>query len=461
VKVLFSFDTEDFITPESDGIIRTIAEMLERRGMRATFGITADKARSLWTRGRKDVIDALKRHDVQYHANTHLIFPPTTETLTRMGWDEGVDFVTDTERHGVEDVSEVFGRRPVAWIRCGGNWDPREVYGMHLLGIRVHLPSRCVLPPEGRPSWYVNVLHARYDMSIERYFRSDLKLGDMKREFWQAAKRLSGTTLPIALAAHPCMFSTSVFWDVHNARRRGVFLPKHLWTPAPTLPLGETRRRLGILDEIARFVTGLKGCEIVTAADILPSHVEDNCWLTTRRLQETAGALRRDFNYQRIGRGYASVADIFAMLSLALTRWGVDGKLPARVPVRRVLGPPEPARKLLAAFQAPLAQVVSACAGVESEIALHHRLPSAVSVGERKVPPASFLWAMANALGKLASGRAGPVAFAPQTPYPRCKEEMFRRIKIETFQVATSVRPGAIVKYSHQQTWTLRPAVAV
>src|SRR5689334_10538660 len=71
IYVALWFDTEDYILQQDDDAAKRIAELLTSLGIRATFKVVGEKARVLDQRGRRDVIAALKKHDIGYHSNTH------------------------------------------------------------------------------------------------------------------------------------------------------------------------------------------------------------------------------------------------------------------------------------------------------------------------------------------------------------------------------------------------------
>jgi peptidoglycan/xylan/chitin deacetylase (PgdA/CDA1 family) len=75
VYVVLWFDTEDYIDPIADDAALRIAQDLDRLGVRATFKVVGEKARTLEARGRRDVIRALSLHDIGYHAENHSIAP--------------------------------------------------------------------------------------------------------------------------------------------------------------------------------------------------------------------------------------------------------------------------------------------------------------------------------------------------------------------------------------------------
>ena len=58
-RIVFSFDTEDFVSPHSDDMAKSLAETLARNGLRGSFCMVASRARALVERGRTDVLDEL------------------------------------------------------------------------------------------------------------------------------------------------------------------------------------------------------------------------------------------------------------------------------------------------------------------------------------------------------------------------------------------------------------------
>src|SRR5438309_11626239 len=85
VDVILWFDTEDYLLPADDDASKRLAEMLAERNIRATFKLVGEKARVLEKRGRRDVIAALKKHDLGYHANFHSVHPAPSEYLADCG----------------------------------------------------------------------------------------------------------------------------------------------------------------------------------------------------------------------------------------------------------------------------------------------------------------------------------------------------------------------------------------
>ena len=78
-KVVFFFDTEDFIQPRSADAIRDMANVLESEGVKGHFAMVGYLGKKLVDWRRFDVIDALKNHHVGTQTLYHSLHPNITE----------------------------------------------------------------------------------------------------------------------------------------------------------------------------------------------------------------------------------------------------------------------------------------------------------------------------------------------------------------------------------------------
>src|SRR5437762_1880376 len=104
IRILLWFDTEDYLLRSDDDAILRLATFLTRRRIRAIFKLVGEKARVLARRGRRDVIQALRRHEIGYHTDFHSVHPTPAEYLSALGWDEGVAEFLRREGPGYRDV---------------------------------------------------------------------------------------------------------------------------------------------------------------------------------------------------------------------------------------------------------------------------------------------------------------------------------------------------------------------
>src|SRR5207253_3169867 len=158
VYVILWFDTEDYILPASDDAARRVADWLSGENIRGTFKVVGEKARTLERRGRTDVIDALKKHEIGYHSNFHSVQPTPAMYLSNLGWDEGVAEFDRRERPGYDDVHRVFGVAPSCYGQPGSSWGPQVFGAMKKWGMEIYLDAGPHVSLDGKPHYYGGAL---------------------------------------------------------------------------------------------------------------------------------------------------------------------------------------------------------------------------------------------------------------------------------------------------------------
>ena len=148
VDVILWFDTEDYLSPADDDACKRLAEMLTQRHIRATFKVVGEKARVLERRGRRDVIEALKKHDIGFHANFHSVHPAPTEYLADCGLLDGMAEFERREGGGAADVRRIFAKDTlVCYGQPGSSWAPQAIAALKNMESR--LPGRRVTSTKG------------------------------------------------------------------------------------------------------------------------------------------------------------------------------------------------------------------------------------------------------------------------------------------------------------------------
>ena len=105
-------DVEDIFNPPelgNDDSIKQLATILTEEGLRANFMVIGDRALLLKERGRKDVIESLKPHEVGLHTRSAR-HPEVPEYVAGKSWEEGVAECLKREREGTEIIRDVFGK---------------------------------------------------------------------------------------------------------------------------------------------------------------------------------------------------------------------------------------------------------------------------------------------------------------------------------------------------------------
>src|SRR5262249_12937930 len=158
VYVILWFDTEDYILPASDNATLRIAQFLTREAIRAVFKVVGERARSFEKRNRKDIIDALKKHEIGYHSHWHSVQPTPAMYLSDLGWDDGVAEFDRREKPGYDDVKRIFGTTPTCYGQPGSSWGPQSYGAMRKWGMEVYLDAGNHVRLDDKPYYYCGVL---------------------------------------------------------------------------------------------------------------------------------------------------------------------------------------------------------------------------------------------------------------------------------------------------------------
>src|SRR5438105_3359489 len=255
VYVILWFDTEDYILPASDDAALRVAEFLSREKVRATFKVVGEKARTLEARGRRDVIDALKKHEIGYHSNFHSVQPTPAMYLSNLGWDDGVAEFDRRERPGVDDIRRIFGTAPTCYGQPGSSWAPQSYGALRKWGMGVYLDSGSHVGLADRPFYYGGVLTL---YKLAHTLRANINRADQLKQaedqFLAARQHLLGDGGGVvSIYYHPCEFVHKQFWDAVNFRN-GANPPRDQWKlPAAKSP-EESQAAYDVFDRYVQFI---------------------------------------------------------------------------------------------------------------------------------------------------------------------------------------------------------------
>ena len=220
--VVVYFAVEDYIVPKKeniDGIPKWLAETMTEVGVPGTFCVIGKKARVLERRGRQDVIDAMRKHDIGMHTNYGSIHPTITEMLENSDWETGVEKMIQNEFGGIEDIERVFNKQVSIFARHGGSYGPQLVYALGKKGIGY--ATSPVFLPDHNPIWFCNNLNFSavniYNKFDNVYYKDDLfnpVFEKMREEFPKMIEQNRGGVIAL-FGAHPCKIRSKQFWDIN------------------------------------------------------------------------------------------------------------------------------------------------------------------------------------------------------------------------------------------------------
>ena len=426
IDVILWFDTEDYLLPADDDADKRLAELLTQRHIRATFKVVGEKARVLEKRGRQDVIDALRKHEIGYHANFHSVHPAPAEYLADCGLLDGIQEFVRREGRGAEDVRRIFHVPSlVCYGQPGSSWAPQAMAALGACGIAnngipCYVDSGHHVGVGGVPFWYDGTLTV-YDIGknetrMDLWAEGGLERG--QKAFAAIAQRLASESGGlISIYYHPCEWVHQEFWDSVNFKR-GANPPRELWKPPRQRAAEQTDAAFARFAQYIDFIRNQTGLKFITAHD-LPDLYPDPVRSDGASQEQVADLAKRILSPQfsglddvKIGETIFSPADQFALLAFALgsaidhsRNQSVERPSSIRIPPG-LLGPdaspPEPAtaRKL------PWLTFRDTLLDVRDFLQMNRRMPPRVFIGADAIPPADFVPAMAEAFLHLQdSGR--------------------------------------------------------
>ncbi len=464
-KLIFSFDSEDYITPEAADAELWWAEAMTRHGFTACVCVVAELARALHERGRTDLLTAWQAHEIAYHTDFHSRPPTPAQYLDGYGWDDGITEFLRREAKGVHDLAALTGQHPSAFCKPGNSWGPQACVAMARMGIPVFCDSPFLWDDDPtRPMWYAGQLLTSYHCHFDGYFDApEGRLDRMKADFEERLARHDGGYL--VMYTHPCRLVTADFWDAVNFSD-GRNPPRAQWRPAPLRPPEEIEGMKRDFDAFLAWVATLPGVEPATwhslsadyrehAARILP---RATVLELLRRQHEALDAVVLE------GESF-SPAEIFGLGVSLFAGDGAPERLPDMVPLRRLLGPKEASlERPDTGLEATRGALQAALAQAYEFVRERGRVPASALLGRANVGPGSLLKALAR------------LAREPEAPYrPTDRLTLDTGVELPRFAFTPpmtglnfkgtwTVFPPAfegknVARMARYQAWTAKPAL--
>ncbi len=454
-KLILSFDTEDFVTPESDDALLMLATELHKHGREGCFALVGDKLRALLARGRRDVIEALRAHEIDYHSNDHHFFPLQAPLLEEMSWEDGLRWAIEHEARGVELVEQTFGDRPVAYIKADSHWTPPTLCAYRRLGIEVY-SSRHFAAADPQPYRYMNLQCLPYAGMLDAFIAregtpeqlADAALAEVQSKLGAAGEH------PVVYGTHPCMWVCEKFYDVHNVKRRGHPPAKAKWQPAPLLPPERIERNRKFL---RRFLDGLDAAGVaqMSYAELRSGARPDTFPRLRGGLEGLCRQVLKRFAATTAGGKTFSAAELLAMLCWVIARHG-EGD-PGQPPLRHPLGPIETPRTLAAPLPVCGRALQGAAQYADRHISETGHIPAGVDVGGHHFPAGPLLMALAEGYLRLSEGKK--LGCSPLRVMPDCPEEqsLLEGQRIGAWSLPPDFHPARLLEWGRLQSWTLAP----
>ncbi len=465
VYVTLWFDTEDFILPASDDAAMQLASFLHENGIKATFKVVGEKARTLERRGRQDVIAALRQHDIGYHSNWHSIHPTPAERLSRMGWEEGVREFDRSERAGFEDVRRIFGQEPVCYGQPGSSWTPQAYAVLRQWGVGLYLDESRHLGLNQEPFWYGGILNVlnlgKNVIRVELRQAEDLETARSRFEEISSGLRAQGGGL-VSIYYHPCEFVHEEFWDAVNFAR-GANPPRRQWKLPPTKTAAAIDESFKNFRDFMTFLKSRPEVKFAAGRELLALYPDESLRrsFSKQEILELAQAMQEEINFQRRADFALSAAEVFSLLNRFLSAFLKEGKIPEQGYFEFNYGPPRRTQEAASLVSIGWKQFFSSCRDVQDGLEKSHQISAEIWMGANPLSPEDYLATLGKVVADLiANGRPPEIVF-------------LRRGKFTADQYIASDDPRLwgwvifpqgfhspqIMEEARLQAWTLKPAI--
>jgi hypothetical protein len=463
VYVVLWFDTEDYILPASDDAALRLAEYLTKENVRGTFKVVGEKARTLERRGRTDVIEALKKHEIGYHSNWHSVQPSPAMYLSNLGWDEGVAEFDRREKPGYDDVKRIFGVAPSCYGQPGSSWGPQSFGAMRTWGMQVYLDAGSHVRLNDRPHYYCGIFTL---YKLAHTIRADLKKPDMKEaedRFQEARRKLleEGGGI-VSIIYHPCEFVHRQFWDGVNFNQ-GANPPREEWKLPPVKTPEESRQAFDIFERYVQFMKRFPEVQFITASEAAKIYRDSarSRKFPAEEITDIARSVGENVTFQDRENYALSAAEIFALLDLSFSarvaKLAMNDISDESV---GLLGPTGRIALMSGSVKTDWTQFTRTAADVADYIHKQKRIPSTVWLGSVSVTPEAFLRALARVTDDMAGNKPAPKYVEIQP----AKLAATRYVAEDGANLwgwvifPEGFRAPGMMALAKQQAWTLKPA---
>jgi hypothetical protein len=457
------FDTEDYLLPASDDAALRLATMLSKEGIRATFKVVGEKARTLERRGRKDVIAALSKHEIGYHSNWHSVHPTPAQYLSALGWQEGVNEFIRREEPGVKDIARIFGQHPSCYGQPGSSWGPQSFGALQQMRIPVYLDAGSHVNLNYQPLWYGGILTI---FNLKHTLRAELSgktaLQDAKKAFLAAkAQVLAQGGGAVHIYYHPCEWVHEEFWDGVNFSN-GANPPREEWKLPPQKTPQQTEAAFEIFHSYIKWIKQQKEVRFLTARDGLALYADHALThsFTTKELEEIAQGVTDSISFQTRNQFSLSAAEIFTLLNSRVATYTAEGKAnPSFTLTATVFGPSEQAPIEGEPFETTWSQLQRTAVDVADYMQRHKCIPSTVWVGSKGISPSTYVATLARLIPALPQGnppeliQVRPAWLSPTQYIAKDREQLWGWLFPKGWHAP------ALMELAKLQAWTLKPAI--
>ncbi len=479
IDVFLSFDTEDPIHPEADDATLRLCRLLSDHGLRGCFFLVGEKARVLRERGRRDVLAALGEHEIDYHGNWWFEFPECALAYgERLPWDEAVAYGTAIELPGLMDVAEICGQWPAAWVQHQNNVNAMMPHIMRRCGVDAWNGGFAGGSLNGWLMDQVVVSRSGHAMSLQGSWgghtqdplvaRTPAGVMDPEAEFGAFCEQFDrvaeahGRVVPVG---HPTCWAMAEWWGWYEWNELC-----HYRAPQP-YARGRQFRRVAQRNQadieahfawtarVCAWLAGRSDVNVTTFGEYTARRRgAGQPWLTLAEVDELAAAVAAGPTDLALSGTTLSAADALGVLVHLFAHLQRQGRVPAAVPVQRLLGPverPWPAQRV----ELPGYAWFQLAGPLYDYLVEQRRLPGVMRCGPDLGPAAAtMMFAVAWRTWRETGAWPERLTIEPPGDLPPAAElPFFGEPRASSSHAQPGYQSAVIADLARWQSWSYRP----
>ncbi len=478
IDVVFAFDVEDPVNEGEDEALLSLCRLFTEEEVPVSLFIAGEKARLLRQRGRRDVLNAMRPHEICYHGNYWAEFPrPALEYGQDLPWDDAVAFALSVELPGLHDIAEITGQFPVAWCAHQAQQCPPLAYALKLAGVRcwaggprgwimnwLSWPrSNCVVSSQG--AWDNRVDPTKRD-ALKPPSDPDADLAQIQADF----DRLAETRDFISLAGHPTCWAMADWGGLYEYAvlfRHGGPLPYPRPAPIERAQPRSPQDRAAALELMRKTLRWIKtrtDVNLTSYARLCDRDEEEPAqWVTLPQALSLAKRICSRLTYLTDFGTSFSPADVVGLLTFACDYCWRQGRWPERLPVQRLLGPTEPPWESAGPVTLTRESLFAGALAAYTIMMDERRIPGCLRASFVDVGPGTWLHALAEFVSRATETGDMPLEVTV-TQHPTLPEAVNEPVIQDRRFGSSNRRPGLthdrLWDLLRWQAWSYRPAVA-
>lgn len=443
IKILLWFDVEDYITPESDDAFYDILNILDEFGVRATLKFCTDKMELLEKKGRRDILQKLRRHELCFHTTHHSIHPLPTEYLEHFGFREGTEEFYKREYPGFQKLAQLTGQHLVSYGHPGVAWAPQAFAAARRMGITTYMDAHPILNVDGGAFWYAglycmtglkNLIHSRHEPDQQKHMCQAFDEMDMSGE----------DVVFLSIYDHPTEMAAQEFWDeVNFAHGKNP----DIYRPAPLRTQEQYRECLSALAGFLQYTGQKENVEYITATEAMRYEHQRKVPLKIEDIKAYAETFDGNITYQKVQGGMLASSELLTLLAKAVKGLMMVPEL--------MYGPEKEEKSVISNKNVSARELADAVLNDREYVMGYSQMKSLYRVGENFLNPIDLFCTLAEAL------RSGKDRVEVHTGRLAAEDHVDEQYQFGGNWIvwAEDFKAPEIVKQTKLQCWTLKPVI--